>query len=226
MGFFGSLKKGKKQADVSKDKKDAEKAHAAPSVPYVHKPTHAGRDAITGAPPSWRESDRARIKQANESRRNSVLMSRTASSVTANTMNTTGSYRHMSWDPRVNQLQGSSSYQSFNSNHGSMEGSSNLNGYSPGPSMHRSSSYFDPRQSMIQPVRADNMRGSTGVGYAPGPPGPPPGRPVMQGRYSYNGSLSPGGHQQHPGGWGTTYPARSSPLATNRVFARSSHCQS
>ncbi|KAL8692812.1 MAG: hypothetical protein Q9218_002227 [Villophora microphyllina] len=83
MSIFSKIKGAKKAADKHK----AARATEVPAevkdvpVPYRHVPTHAAVDALTGAPSSWREEDRAAIKYQHKRRsmitRNSSAMSGT-----------------------------------------------------------------------------------------------------------------------------------------------------
>ncbi|KAL8827661.1 MAG: hypothetical protein Q9191_003055 [Dirinaria sp. TL-2023a] len=71
MSIFSKLSQAKKAA---KSHKEAQAQQKAPEVedkpiPYKHVVTHAAIDALSGAPSSWREADRAAIKATNEKRR-------------------------------------------------------------------------------------------------------------------------------------------------------------
>ncbi|KAL8921803.1 MAG: hypothetical protein Q9208_005560 [Pyrenodesmia sp. 3 TL-2023] len=83
MSIFSKIKGAKKAAaehkqakalEVPVEKKDT-------PIPYRHVPTHAATDALTGAPSSWREEDRAAISYQHKRRsmmtRNSSTLSST-----------------------------------------------------------------------------------------------------------------------------------------------------
>ncbi|KAL8716440.1 MAG: hypothetical protein Q9220_000347 [cf. Caloplaca sp. 1 TL-2023] len=83
MSIFSKIKTAKKAADKHKQAKATEipvEKKDIP-VPYRHIPTHAAVDALTGAPSSWREEDRAAIKYQHKRRsmitRNSSTLSAT-----------------------------------------------------------------------------------------------------------------------------------------------------
>ncbi|KAL8920017.1 MAG: hypothetical protein Q9172_004688 [Xanthocarpia lactea] len=70
MSIFSKIKGAKKAADKHKQAKSTEipvEIKDTP-VPYRHVPTHAAVDALTGAPASWREEDRAAIKHQHKRR--------------------------------------------------------------------------------------------------------------------------------------------------------------
>ena len=83
MSIFSKIKGAKKAADKHKQAKATETPVEKKDipVPYRHVPTHAAVDALTGAPSSWREEDRAAIKHQHKRRsmmtRNSSVMSGT-----------------------------------------------------------------------------------------------------------------------------------------------------
>ncbi|KAI4278499.1 MAG: hypothetical protein LQ337_000982 [Flavoplaca oasis] len=64
MSIFSKIKGAKKAADKHKQAKSTEVPVEIKNtpIPYRHVPTHAAVDALTGAPASWREEDRAAIK--------------------------------------------------------------------------------------------------------------------------------------------------------------------
>ncbi|KAL8960993.1 MAG: hypothetical protein Q9193_002389 [Seirophora villosa] len=83
MSIFSKIKGAKKAAAQHKQAKASEipvEKKDIP-VPYRHIPTHAAVDALTGAPSSWREEDRAAIKDHHKRRslmtRNSSMLSGT-----------------------------------------------------------------------------------------------------------------------------------------------------
>ncbi|KAL8659230.1 MAG: hypothetical protein Q9202_007225 [Teloschistes flavicans] len=81
MSIFSKIKGAKKAADKHKKAKSTEIPVEQKDVPipYRHIPTHAAIDALTGAPASWREEDRAAIKYQHHRRsmitRNNSAMS-------------------------------------------------------------------------------------------------------------------------------------------------------
>ncbi|KAL8827666.1 MAG: hypothetical protein Q9170_006924 [Blastenia crenularia] len=83
MSIFAKIRTAKKAADKHKQAKATEVPVEKKDipVPYRHIPTHAAVDALTGAPSSWREEDRAAIKHQHKRRsmmtRNSSAMSAT-----------------------------------------------------------------------------------------------------------------------------------------------------
>lgn len=83
MSIFSKIKGAKKAADQHKQAKASEVPAEKKDVPipYRHVPTHAAVDALTGAPASWREEDRAAIKHQHKRRsmmtRNSSTLSGT-----------------------------------------------------------------------------------------------------------------------------------------------------
>ncbi|KAL8852658.1 MAG: hypothetical protein Q9221_002418 [Calogaya cf. arnoldii] len=83
MSIFSKIKGAKKAADKHKHAKSTVvpvEIKDTP-IPYRHIPTHAAVDALTGAPASWREEDRAAIKHQHKRRsqmtRNSSTLSGT-----------------------------------------------------------------------------------------------------------------------------------------------------
>lgn len=83
MSIFSKLSQAKKAA---KSHKEAQAQQKAPEVedkpiPYKHVVTHAAIDALSGAPSSWREADRAAIKATNEKRRS--MATRNSSSLSS-----------------------------------------------------------------------------------------------------------------------------------------------
>ncbi|KAL8691546.1 MAG: hypothetical protein Q9224_004153 [Gallowayella concinna] len=90
MSIFSKIKGAKKAADKHKQAKATEipvEVKAAP-VPYRHIPTHAAVDALTGAPSSWREEDRAAIKHQHKRR---SMMTRNSSTLSG-TLHPSSSY--------------------------------------------------------------------------------------------------------------------------------------
>lgn len=75
MSIFSKIKGAKKAADQHKEVKP-QSSEAPKKVAYKHVPTHAAIDALSGAPSSWKEEDRAAIRIQNHrriSRNNSDL---------------------------------------------------------------------------------------------------------------------------------------------------------
>ncbi|KAL8733224.1 MAG: hypothetical protein Q9166_002241 [cf. Caloplaca sp. 2 TL-2023] len=90
MSVFSKIKGAKKAADKHKQAKASEvpvEVKDTP-VPYRHIPTHAAVDALTGAPSSWREEDRAAIKHQHKRR---SLMTRNSSTLSG-TLHPSSSY--------------------------------------------------------------------------------------------------------------------------------------
>ncbi|KAH9909052.1 hypothetical protein F4778DRAFT_210761 [Xylariomycetidae sp. FL2044] len=70
--FIQNVRKGRNQAKRHLAEKAEQAKHeqqeASTRLPYRHVPTHAYSDAISSAPPSWRDDDRTRIRELNRSR--------------------------------------------------------------------------------------------------------------------------------------------------------------
>ncbi|KAI4117264.1 MAG: hypothetical protein LQ338_007581 [Usnochroma carphineum] len=90
MPFFAKIKGAKKAADKHKQSKAQEipVEKVDTPVPYRHVPTHAAVDALTGAPSSWREEDRAAIKHQHKRR---SMMTRNSSALSG-TLHPSSSY--------------------------------------------------------------------------------------------------------------------------------------
>lgn len=86
MSIFSKIKGAKKAADKHKQEQ-ASAGKKEGQVPYRHIPTHAAVDALTGAPSSWREEDRAAIKHQHKRR---SMMSRNSSALS--TLHPSSSY--------------------------------------------------------------------------------------------------------------------------------------
>lgn len=73
MPLLSVIRRGREQAKDKKaqDASAKEKGEQAPKVPYRHVPTHAAVDAISGAPNTFRDFDRAKILEQH--RRRSTL---------------------------------------------------------------------------------------------------------------------------------------------------------
>ncbi|KAL8981140.1 MAG: hypothetical protein Q9205_003981 [Flavoplaca limonia] len=80
MSIFSKIKGAKKAADKHKQAKSTEVPVEIKNtpVPYRHIPIHAAVDALTGAPASWREEDRAAIKHQHKRR---SMMTRNSSNL-------------------------------------------------------------------------------------------------------------------------------------------------
>lgn len=90
MSIFAKIKGAKKAAEKHKQAKASEvpaERKDAP-VPYRHVPTHAAVDALTGAPSSWREEDRAAIQHQHKRR---SMMTRNSSTLSG-TLHPSSSY--------------------------------------------------------------------------------------------------------------------------------------
>ncbi|KAK6067006.1 hypothetical protein SCUP234_11843 [Seiridium cupressi] len=74
MSVLSIMKKGRQQAKEQTVKESEKEKTEQAKVPYKHVPTHAAVDALSGAPSSWQQDYRSRIREQNE-RRNSVVAS-------------------------------------------------------------------------------------------------------------------------------------------------------
>ncbi len=72
MPVLSIIKRGRKQAKEQNAKKVEQEKETAVKIPYKHVVTHAAADALSGAPSSWRQADRARIMEQN--RRRTAMM--------------------------------------------------------------------------------------------------------------------------------------------------------
>lgn len=74
MSIFSKLSRAKKAAQKHKESQAQQTNPEVVDkpVPYRHVVTHAAIDALSGAPSSWREADRAAIKATNEKRKSMV----------------------------------------------------------------------------------------------------------------------------------------------------------
>lgn len=110
MSVFSKIKLSRKAAKEHKAQV-AEKQKATTvetKVAYKHTPTHAAVDALSGAPSSWKNEDRPKIREHHK-RRSQMAISRTGSSLsTASYLNPTGSSTPVPPLPR------NSSYSSYN----------------------------------------------------------------------------------------------------------------
>lgn len=92
MSIFSKIRGAKKAADKHKKAKSTEipvEQKDIP-VPYRHIPTHAAIDALTGAPASWREEDRAAIKYQHK--RRSMITRNNSGMSSGGTLYHSGSY--------------------------------------------------------------------------------------------------------------------------------------
>jgi hypothetical protein len=107
MSVFSKIKLSRKAAKEHKDK--AVDKDAVVKVPYRHIPTHAAVDALSGAPSSWKQEDRSKIKE-HHNRRSQMVISRTGSSLS------TTSYMNSAAGPSSHAppLPRNSSYSSYN----------------------------------------------------------------------------------------------------------------
>ncbi|PQE17942.1 hypothetical protein CJF32_00008422 [Rutstroemia sp. NJR-2017a WRK4] len=86
MSIFSRIKKSKNAAKQHKEQVAADQDHqkkveeAITKVPYKHVPTHAAIDALSGAPSSWKNEDRPRIREQHK-RRSQMTISRTSSAI-------------------------------------------------------------------------------------------------------------------------------------------------
>ena len=87
MSIFSKIKGAKKAADQHKEVKPQSTEEPKKAAPYKHVPTHAAIDALSGAPSSWKEEDRAAIRIQNHrriSRNNSDLSFATSMNTSIN----------------------------------------------------------------------------------------------------------------------------------------------
>ncbi|KAJ8058620.1 hypothetical protein OCU04_012797 [Sclerotinia nivalis] len=127
MSIFSKIKGSKKAAQQHKEKAVAEENQQKKSeeevtkVPYKHIPTHAAVDALSGAPSSWKNEDRTKIREHHK-RRGQMTISRTHSTLsTISSMNNTTesnsvipslprAISHDSYNPTWNNRMGDISY--------------------------------------------------------------------------------------------------------------------
>ncbi|KAK9771290.1 hypothetical protein SCAR479_12023 [Seiridium cardinale] len=74
MSVLSIMKKGRQQAKEQTVKESEKDKNEQAKVTYKHVPTHAAVDALSGAPSSWQQDYRSRIREQNE-RRNSLVAS-------------------------------------------------------------------------------------------------------------------------------------------------------
>ncbi|KAI9645368.1 hypothetical protein NHQ30_006105 [Ciborinia camelliae] len=89
MSIFAKIKSSKKAAPQQTEKTTTEELsqqkqedQKVARVPYRHVPTHAAVDALSGAPSSWKNEDRTKIREHHQ-RRDQMTISRTHSSLSA-----------------------------------------------------------------------------------------------------------------------------------------------
>ncbi|QSZ30956.1 hypothetical protein DSL72_000515 [Monilinia vaccinii-corymbosi] len=120
MSIFSKIKSSKKAAKQHKEKVNVEQQQqkqaeaAVAKTPYKHLPAHAAFDALSGAPSSWKNEDRSKIR-AHHKRRSQMTLSRTNSSLSfvSSTSGATPSPRtagHDSSNPTWNDRVGDVSY--------------------------------------------------------------------------------------------------------------------
>ncbi|CAL3968059.1 unnamed protein product [Diplocarpon coronariae] len=111
MSIFGKINRSRKAAKEHKASATKEKGpeKVVQNPPYKHVPTHAAVDALSGAPSSWNQNDRPRIREQHK-RRSEMNFSRRASSSNASAYNQVAAGPSASIPP----LPRNSSYSSFN----------------------------------------------------------------------------------------------------------------
>ncbi|CAD6447743.1 d927eb9d-8b65-47ad-96d1-0f00a28cb735 [Sclerotinia trifoliorum] len=127
MSIFSKIKGSKKAAQQHKEKTIADENQQKKSeqevakVPYKHIPTHAAIDALSGAPSSWKNEDRTKIREHHK-RRGQMTISRTHSALsTVSSMSNTiesnsvipsspRAISHDSYNPTWNNRVGDMSY--------------------------------------------------------------------------------------------------------------------
>lgn len=111
MSILGKIKGAKKAADQHKAQVASTVEETPKPAPYVHTPTHAAIDALTGAPSTWKAEDREQIKMQNKAR-----LSRTGSSYSATgsrvDLNRTPSGMSTDWNPSQQPRSSASSLRS------------------------------------------------------------------------------------------------------------------
>ncbi|OTA69411.1 hypothetical protein K449DRAFT_396745 [Hypoxylon sp. EC38] len=76
MSVFSIIKRGRAQAKEHNAKKAEKAKEEAVKLPYKHVVTHAASDALSGAPSSWRHTDKPKIMEQNK-RRTAIMESET-----------------------------------------------------------------------------------------------------------------------------------------------------
>lgn len=94
MSAFSFWKKGRQQAKKH-NPKEPESGTQEPKAQYKHVPTHAGVDALSGAPNSWQRDYRSRIRE--QSRRRSALVVAEASAIPVALPRTSSSLSYVSY---------------------------------------------------------------------------------------------------------------------------------
>lgn len=82
MSVFSKIRKSKKAAKEHKAKEKEKDPEAVVKVSYKHTPTHAAIDALSGAPSSWNQEDRPKIKEQHK-KRSELAISRTESTLSS-----------------------------------------------------------------------------------------------------------------------------------------------
>lgn len=84
MSIFSKIKGSKRAAQQHKaaaeEQQQKQEQAAVTKVPYKHVPTHAAVDALSGAPSTWKNEDRAKILEHHK-RRSQMTISRTQSTL-------------------------------------------------------------------------------------------------------------------------------------------------
>ncbi|APA07346.1 hypothetical protein sscle_02g021160 [Sclerotinia sclerotiorum 1980 UF-70] len=126
MSIFSKIKGSKKAAQQHKEKTIADEnqkksEEEVTKVPYKHIPTHAAIDALSGAPSSWKNEDRTKIREHHK-RRGQMTISRTHSTLStvssmSNTIESSSvapslprAISHDSYNPTWNNRVGDMSY--------------------------------------------------------------------------------------------------------------------
>lgn len=68
MSVFSKIRRSRQSAKEHQQKEADRARKEAESAPYRHVPTHAAIDALSGAPPSWKNDDRDKIVEQNRRR--------------------------------------------------------------------------------------------------------------------------------------------------------------
>lgn len=121
MSIFGKIKGAKKAADQHKAQAATTSDDTPKPVPYVHTPTHAAIDALTGAPSTWKAEDRAQIKIQNEARLSRTGSDYSARSSRAN-LNRNSSGLSADWNSSSQQPRSSASSLRSHSRNASYQG--------------------------------------------------------------------------------------------------------
>lgn len=68
MSVFSRIKRSRQQAKEHSQKQADKAKEEPPKEPYRHIPTHAAIDALSAAPPGWKQDDRPKIMEQNRRR--------------------------------------------------------------------------------------------------------------------------------------------------------------